>query len=909
MADSYYNNSNKKANGNADNNSTKLNFTDGAEDNSLFFEHEQQSKKKEQNKQKNFQQPSLDKEEFSLPPKYTINKRYNTSRMIVDESPKVHTTYMPKFTEASQNYRITEEKRPRRKFDPDKLKAKNKKDENVDAKETIDPTTEAVEQNNNVDVNVINTAVPTPAPKQEPTHSTVYKFEKPVVSKENEASIEEPPAEVEETSQEFVIVSDESSADSVFGSGEIDCSVMLNKSETVFKLNNDYASFENLAETSAEESESEETILCEETSNDEKNSEQKEEEPANENILPDPEPIVIDVPTPGENPVVERGTYGMYADAPETVGDESFSVGKTSAVEYTAFSQRDSFKDKFLDTIMSVKVRLFASIAIMIVAFLIENLFLFGVSVPSLVGMFGINSALAILDIQVVVALFLLALPEIISAFHRMLLGRATPEIFVPVSFIFLIIYYILIIFYSPAKYPLFGLVFAIFTISAILASLFKKSADFSNFKTVSRNSSKKIVDRKLTRTLPEESFAVDGRTEIYKSKTARVFRAAFIADFFKRSGKCSENSSNVMLVLVSTFGVSFVAGVVAFFVSNGLISAIETFITVFMLGIPTFTVLTHKLPYYHSSVEAMYENSAVIGESTLYDYSGVDVITFQDTEVFGAEDINLQRIMLYGKNENLPKAMQQMTALFTVVGGPLENMFAASIEQYTAYATNVAIEDDGVFGEVLGNEVRAGSYEYMRRHGIAVPDAQQKENPYNSVKVMYAAENGEVYAKFYIRYSLSEEFAALLPMMGDEGIVPLIYTRDPNVNGDLLRMLTAGTDMIRVLKKYNLPLGDEKVYHRVSAGLVTMGDKNNIVNMILMSKKYVRFQSRMTVTEVTAMIVGCVLALLISLGNMFAVPSAILALWQAAWCVVLFFMSKHALRTERRSRKTTKKD
>ena len=51
-----------------------------------------------------------------------------------------------------------------------------------------------------------------------------------------------------------------------------------------------------------------------------------------------------------------------------------------------------------------------------------------------------------------------------------------------------------------------------------------------------------------------------------------------------------------------------------------------------------------------------MYENSAVIGESSLYDYSGIDVITFSDTEIFGNDDISLQRIMLYGKNENLSK-------------------------------------------------------------------------------------------------------------------------------------------------------------------------------------------------------------------------------------------------------------
>ena len=233
-----------------------------------------------------------------------------------------------------------------------------------------------------------------------------------------------------------------------------------------------------------------------------------------------------------------------------------------------------------------------------------------------------------------------------------------------------------------------------------------------------------------------------------------------------------------------------------------------------------------------------------------------------------------------------------------------IEKYTTIRIEQYTTYAVNVSIEDDGVCGEVMGAEVRAGSYEYMKRHGVLLPEEPAKENQYTATKIMYASENGVVYAKFYIRYALSEEFTMLLPTLCDEGVTPLLYTRDPNINGAVLRILTAGTDTIRVLKKNTLTSAEDKVYHRVSVGMVTLGDKANIVNMLLMSKKYVRFQSRMTTTEITAMIVGAILAVLISFGNMLEVPSVLLALWQSAWCVALYFMSKRALRTARRKRK-----
>ena len=64
-----------------------------------------------------------------------------------------------------------------------------------------------------------------------------------------------------------------------------------------------------------------------------------------------------------------------------------------------------------------------------------------------------------------------------------------------------------------------------------------------------------------------------------------------------------------------------------------------------------------------------------------------------------------------------------------------------------------------------------------------------------------------------------------------------------------------------------------------------------------------------MTTTDITAMRVGCVLAVLISFGNMLEVPSALLALWQIAWCVALYFTSRRALRTPRRKKAADRLD
>ena len=136
-----------------------------------------------------------------------------------------------------------------------------------------------------------------------------------------------------------------------------------------------------------------------------------------------------------------------------------------------------------------------------------------------------------------------------------------------------------------------------------------------------------------------------------------------------------------------------------------------------------------------------------------------------------------------------------------------------------------------------------------------------------------------------------------LLPSLKDEGIIPLIYTRDPNVSNELLRTLSAGADCMRVVKKLTPYAADDKLYHRISSGVVTYGDKINAINVILLAKKYKKFGIRLNSSELYAMGAGTALAVMLSLLGMFVVPSAVFGLWQLAWCAVLFVVGKRAFR------------
>ena len=626
--------------------------------------------------------------------------------------------------------------------------------------------------------------------------------------------------------------------------------------------------------------------------------ENKESVKENVKIAKDKEYNIPD-PFVHKNALMDTSNSNITLASNITVGDEQ-NKSKKKKREFNSLSERDAFKDKFLDAIMATRIRLIAAVIVSVLILITENLRFFGVSLPYVLGFESDGVVMAVIDLVFVFCMLALAIPECAKAFKWLVLGKAVPELFVPIGAIISLVYYVIVFVELPLDYPLFALAFALMVISSILASLIKKKADFVNFKNVSTANEKYIVDRKLTRSLPEENMATDGAVEGYKSKTARMFRTSFVTDFFKRSRKCSENSANIVVIIAADLAIAIVFGAVAFFVLDGFYSALMTFATVFMIGMPVFSVISHKTTFMQATKSAMEERSVFIGEATVFDYAGVDVLTFKDTDIFTDEDVSLQRIMLYGRSENLEKAMYQMSSIFATVGGPLSRIFADSIEYTATPAKNVRVEENGIVADVHGNQVRAGSLDYMVKSGITIPEDTSKDNSsLMSTKIMYAAENGEIYAKFYIRYTLSEEFTMIMPSLVDDGIVPLIYTRDPNVDSQLMRSLTAGADSIRVSKKLTLSDQDDKVHDRVSAGLVTTGDKLSVINMLLLAKRYVKFHKIMAVTELLAMAVGAGLAVMISLLEMTsAIPSACLSVWQIAWCIVFAVMSKRAIRS-----------
>ena len=632
------------------------------------------------------------------------------------------------------------------------------------------------------------------------------------------------------------------------------------------------------------------------------------EKKAEDYTLPDPDPSDFGVfefeePAPVKE---ERPPESTPAPAPKPKKKKTVKKIRVSDREFSNPIQRDGIKDRFLDSLIAIKIRMFAALAFSLGIFVFEVLSASRVIDFNLFPGSNVYTTVGLVDLLLCGCILVLSLPEIIIAIKSLVMKRFTADLLPLPMFVLLGLYTMTVGLVGVSRYALFGMLFATITVPILVSSYFRTKADFIAFKMVSQPDDKQVIDLQNTRELEVENQALDGAIDEYRSKLSRTYATSFVSDFFKHSEPISIEPSHFAIVYGIPFAVALIAGIIAYFLSWSFVTGMAVLTLVAMLGCPVFSIICGRISFYHAQKAALCTDSTVIGEDAYRDYAGVDVFAFDDTDIFGPEDVNLKRFMLYCDKENMEKVMRQMCALFAAVGGPLDYMFSGIIDNRVRHktATNVIIEDDGICGDVAGRNIAAGSEEYMKRNGIAIPSigtSRDGGTSLDTIKIMYAAEDGEITAKFYIRYSFSEEFTSTIPSLRESGIIPLVYTRDPNVSVELLNTLTAGNVNMRLVKLYN-PTNEDLSKSRVGARMITYGDRLDAVSMIILSKKYNNLSLYLKFVELCVAIIGMVIAVALAIIGLGRFNLLLASLWHVITCVGVALISRIAFLRDTRS-------
>lgn len=570
--------------------------------------------------------------------------------------------------------------------------------------------------------------------------------------------------------------------------------------------------------------------------------------------------------------------------------------------EYQMYSDSTKIKNHFLDNLVSFRVRMSVAACLSVLLLVLALLPSFDVDVRALLSLHEFKALPALIDLQLCLCVLAITLPEIIKICEVLFAKQLLLSLLPLSSTLVFLAYDVYMCFADITTYPLYGSLYAIGLLTMIVAAYLMQDAMFSAFKLISVKGAKRAIERVKTRELETENMALDGAIDEYSSYTARMFKTSFISGFFHRHRPAVRRAAPMLLTLGLLGGCSLVVGTVVFFLRDGWFDALSSLAMTFLAAVPLAWVLCRPLSYSRAERCCFLEDSAVIGEQTLFDYADVDVVTYTDTEVFGQGDVALKRVLIYGDKSRLPGALRQMASLFLAVGGPLNTLFANTLDRRPLPAVRIRMMTDGVSGETEGCAVHAGTADYMLRHGFSIPTDSQRQEVAGTTRVLYLAEGGVVYAKFIFRYAFSEEFSQLIPIFKEKGIVPLIYTRDPNVTRELLLALTTGEDLIRELHVTTPEVEDEAV-PTATAGMVTLGNKNNAIQLILLAKDYVRYHKRMDRLFLAQTLCGLALGAVFSFVRTPLLPVPCLLVWQLLWCALTVGFSTHAfsLRKKRR--------
>ena len=108
--------------------------------------------------------------------------------------------------------------------------------------------------------------------------------------------------------------------------------------------------------------------------------------------------------------------------------------------------------------------------------------------------------------------------------------------------------------------------------------------------------------------------------------------------------------------------------------------------------SMPAAMIVAGCYPFYRAN-RAAYENeSTIIGEGSVDEYSGASVVSFDDVNVFPSTNVKVHNVKLYN-NSRIDKVLYYAASVFSKTGGPLADVFEIATME-TGHSNEVEILD-----------------------------------------------------------------------------------------------------------------------------------------------------------------------------------------------------------------------
>lgn len=381
-------------------------------------------------------------------------------------------------------------------------------------------------------------------------------------------------------------------------------------------------------------------------------------------------------------------------------------------------------------------------------------------------------------------------------------------------------------------------------------------------------------------------------------SEMFAVTRTRFVENFFERIGKRVYNRNIPVLMIIAFAGVLLSAGF-GIYLSKDIYSVITMAYLALVLGLPGTVIFAGCFPFYRISKNAYENESAIIGNSSIEEYSEGSVVFFDDKDIFPSTGVKINSVKVYGENR-IDEVIYMAASIFSKIGGPLADVFSlATIEiGHSDSVELIETSENGLRCKIDDKSIYLGNNDYLVSNDFETPYGEGDEalENNNGIRLMFIADENEVLAKFYVQYTVDSEYEIVFNQLYKAGMCVGIRTWDPNISEEfIMRKLRLKRDYpVKVV--HGRP-GKEftRRLERTSSGIVSAGTVKSLLKVLsscdkikYISKIHGIFQVVSAVVAILA-VYGVTILGKLEMGSLFA------ALYSLFWLVPIMLVAMFA--------------
>lgn len=571
--------------------------------------------------------------------------------------------------------------------------------------------------------------------------------------------------------------------------------------------------------------------------------------------------------------------------------------------EYKDPSQTAEISGKYKKEYIAMKFKLGASILFALLLLVFENLPVIGYQFASFLDPAVYPVVYVMVDLQLLLLCLAPAVDQIFFGFAKLFKGKPVPESMLSIASLLSIVYSVMIAKTAtpPTEPVMFNLPVAFCSVMTLIYAYLTIKREIFSFNVISSKKPKFALRRLSSKdaTMEVAAFGNEGEE---MGDVLKIEKTSFIDGYFYRTESANKsNSTIIFMCLILTLALAALLGGYMGMMNNTVTDCISFGYTAFVAAVPLTVLFSYSYPFYKANLDSYENDSTIVGENSLEEYSGASVISFDDKLVFPSVGVKVQNIKIYN-NYRFDRVLYYAASVFAKTGGPLADIFElATMEMgYSEDVLLTGIGDGFIQTEVNGKSIIFGRAYDLETLGIEIPDEiKYDDDDFDSdVSVMYMVFKGKPVAKMNILYSLDSDFEYIVKQLAGSGMSVCVKTLDPNIDEEMIKQrVKIDKYPMRVIRYASL---DEVASEteRSDSGIVARGSAGSLLRTVTYCDKVLEVKRTTSFIGLLATIITVIiLAVVLLTGNMVHVRSVFALVNHLFWLIPMAITAKALVR------------